>query len=212
MNNFYCCSTFSPPTQPSPKNITHLSASLTDDTTRLAAVEEENTNGTIITEVIPGLSLNNTADWSDNEDETTDLNETTESGTEGEILDETNSSVNRRMDLIPSERNSKILHSGYRDEVKILNNSLDLKNNVAAFAVQSEERSYQTAGSNSINFGLITSICLACFVGTSMIGTGLLLYRRRYINKPQVLGEPDSAGYIDDSTIRVRCYECVKTM
>lgn len=56
-----------------------------------------------------------------------------------------------------------------------------------------------------LDAGAISGICLAV-IGLSLVisAVGVMLYRRRYINKPQTLSEPDSSGYIDDSTIRVR--------
>lgn len=59
-----------------------------------------------------------------------------------------------------------------------------------------------------LDAGAISGICLAV-VGLSLAvsAVGVMLYRRRYINKPQTLSEPDSSGYIDDSTIRVRSPE-----
>lgn len=55
-----------------------------------------------------------------------------------------------------------------------------------------------------LDAGAISGICLAA-IGLSciVIVTAVLLYRRRYINKPQTLSEPDSSGYIDDCTVRV---------
>ena len=56
----------------------------------------------------------------------------------------------------------------------------------------------------SSNVGLISGISfsvLALFCAVSLVGA--MMYRRRYINKPQTLSEPDSSGYIDDSIIRV---------
>lgn len=51
-----------------------------------------------------------------------------------------------------------------------------------------------------ISFGVIV---FAAFV----VVTSFVLYRRRYLNKPQTLNDkcsnPDSSGYIDDSTMRV---------
>lgn len=58
--------------------------------------------------------------------------------------------------------------------------------------------------SRSINVGMISGICfsvLAIFCMVTVLGA--VMYRRRYINKPQTLSEPDSSGYIDDSIIRV---------
>lgn len=56
----------------------------------------------------------------------------------------------------------------------------------------------------SSNVGLISGISfsvLALFCAVSLVGA--MMYRRRYVNKPQTLSEPDSSGYIDDSIIRV---------
>lgn len=55
-----------------------------------------------------------------------------------------------------------------------------------------------------LDAGAISGICLAV-IGLSFLvsAAGVMVYRRRYINKPQTLSEPDSSGYIDDSTIRV---------
>lgn len=59
----------------------------------------------------------------------------------------------------------------------------------------------------SSNLGLISGISfsvLALFCTVSLVGA--MMYRRRYINKPQTLSEPDSSGYIDDSIIRVSVF------
>lgn len=56
----------------------------------------------------------------------------------------------------------------------------------------------------SSNLGLISGIgfsVLTVFCAVSLVGA--MMYRRRYINKPQTLSEPDTSGYIDDSIIRV---------
>ncbi|XP_008554794.1 uncharacterized protein LOC103576375 [Microplitis demolitor] len=68
---------------------------------------------------------------------------------------------------------------------------------------------------NSINvrptafdIAVITGSCLAMVVFLSvMISFGFIMYRRKYLNPPQTLNSdkcsnPDSSGYIDDSTIR----------
>lgn len=62
-----------------------------------------------------------------------------------------------------------------------------------------------------LDAGAISGICLAV-IGLSCVVSvaGVMLYRRRYINKPQTLSEPDSSGYIDDTTIRV-CLFCQKS-
>ncbi|XP_011496584.1 PREDICTED: uncharacterized protein LOC105361173 [Ceratosolen solmsi marchali] len=55
---------------------------------------------------------------------------------------------------------------------------------------------------------IITGSCLAILILLSTIGSlGFIMYRRKYLNPPQTLNSdkcsnPDSSGYIDDSTIR----------
>lgn len=56
--------------------------------------------------------------------------------------------------------------------------------------------------------GAIAGISFAALVLVALAGsTAFVLYRRRYLNKPQTLNDkcsnPDSSGYLDDSTIRV---------
>ncbi|XP_026274663.1 mucin-5AC [Frankliniella occidentalis] len=58
-----------------------------------------------------------------------------------------------------------------------------------------------------LDAGSITGIVLGIVVFAGLVGTvSFVLYRRRYINKPQTLNDkcsnPDSSGYIDDSTLR----------
>jgi len=55
-----------------------------------------------------------------------------------------------------------------------------------------------------LDAGAISAICFTVFGVCCTVGTiGIVLYRRRYLNKPQALSEPDSSVYIDDSTMRV---------
>lgn len=56
--------------------------------------------------------------------------------------------------------------------------------------------------------GAIAGISFAALVLVALAGsTAFVLYRRRYLNKPQTLNDkcsnPDSSGYLDDSTVRV---------
>ncbi|KAH8356222.1 hypothetical protein KR200_011341 [Drosophila serrata] len=56
-----------------------------------------------------------------------------------------------------------------------------------------------------LDAGAISAICFTVFGVCCTVGTiGIVLYRRRYVNKPQALSEPDSSVYIDDSTMRVK--------
>lgn len=55
-----------------------------------------------------------------------------------------------------------------------------------------------------MDVGAISAICFTVFGICCTVGTiGIVLYRRRFLNKPQALSEPDSSVYIDDSTMRV---------
>ncbi|XP_033334826.1 uncharacterized protein LOC117225397 [Megalopta genalis] len=71
------------------------------------------------------------------------------------------------------------------------------------------ENSKQESSSRStVDIAAITGSCLATVVILSTMGSlGFIMYRRRYLNPPQTLNSdkcsnPDSSGYIDDSTIR----------
>lgn len=111
-------------------------------------------------------------------------------------------------------RQSKVL-AEYRQELKSINLSSEAKNLLARSAAISLEDLDDHEESNIssealsiqrpylLDAGIISGICFAvlglfCGVGLA----GIILYRRRYLNKPQTLSEPDSSGYIDDSTIR----------
>jgi hypothetical protein len=64
-------------------------------------------------------------------------------------------------------------------------------------------------GEREMDMGAIAGISFAALVLAALAGsTAFVLYRRRYLNKPQTLNDkcsnPDSSGYLDDSTIRVR--------
>lgn len=63
-------------------------------------------------------------------------------------------------------------------------------------------------GDGGMDTGAIAGISFAALVLAALAGsTAFVLYRRRYLNKPQTLNDkcsnPDSSGYLDDSTIRV---------
>lgn len=73
-------------------------------------------------------------------------------------------------------------------------------------------------GDGGMDTGAIAGISFAALVLAALAGsTAFVLYRRRYLNKPQTLNDkcsnPDSSGYLDDSTIRVRFifdYRCTE--
>lgn len=63
-------------------------------------------------------------------------------------------------------------------------------------------------GEGGMDTGAIAGISFAALALLGLAGsTAFILYRRRYLNKPQTLNDkcsnPDSSGYLDDSTIRV---------
>ncbi|KOB75954.1 Uncharacterized protein OBRU01_03320 [Operophtera brumata] len=60
---------------------------------------------------------------------------------------------------------------------------------------------------SGMDTGAIAGISFAALVLVALAGsTAFVLYRRRYLNKPQTLNDkcsnPDSSGYLDDSTVR----------
>lgn len=69
------------------------------------------------------------------------------------------------------------------------------------------ESSRRIIDDGSMDTGVIAGISFAALVLAALVGsTAFVLYRRRYLNKPQTLNDkcsnPDSSGYLDDSTIR----------
>ncbi|XP_055371113.1 probable serine/threonine-protein kinase DDB_G0282963 [Condylostylus longicornis] len=113
-------------------------------------------------------------------------------------------------------RKSKGLSSEYRDAF-INNYSADSKSLLTRSAGQEEDfnernRLDDNGGNVSsealqrayvMDAGTISGICLSVLAICCGVGTvGIVLYRRRFLNKPQALSEPDSSVYIDDSTIR----------
>lgn len=66
-------------------------------------------------------------------------------------------------------------------------------------------------GGGGMDTGAIAGISFAALVLAALAGsTAFVLYRRRYLNKPQTLNDkcsnPDSSGYLDDSTVRVSSF------
>lgn len=87
--------------------------------------------------------------------------------------------------------------------------ALLLETGVGRRAADSDvSKSQVTLGSGGLDAGAVSGICFGILVILGLGGAiSLVLYRRRYLNKPQTLNDkcsnPDSSGYIDDSTIRV---------
>uniref|UniRef100_A0A6B2EAE9 Putative immunoglobulin a1 protease autotransporter-like protein n=1 Tax=Phlebotomus kandelakii TaxID=1109342 RepID=A0A6B2EAE9_9DIPT len=122
---------------------------------------------------------------------------------------------NDTIELDRAGRKSKVL-TEYSDDLRIANLTTETKNLLARSAASSvtsvnddelgselSVHAYSAQHSSALNAGAISGICVAVmFLFVSAAVAGMILYRRRYINKPQTLSEPDSSGYIDDSTIR----------
>lgn len=114
-----------------------------------------------------------------------------------------------------SERKSKVL-TGYSTEAKVVNNissrSTLQVNQLSQNTVNDDKLSSEALfvtdednGGITMNAGVISAICVGVIGSLSAISIMFVyVYRRRFLNKPQTLNEPDSSGYIDDSTIRVR--------
>ncbi|XP_072752930.1 uncharacterized protein [Anoplolepis gracilipes] len=72
----------------------------------------------------------------------------------------------------------------------------------------SNQAEQQNSGTSAAGIAAITGSCLATVALLSTMGSlGFIIYRRKYLNPPQTLNSdkcsnPDSSGYIDDSTIR----------
>ncbi|KAL0127663.1 hypothetical protein PUN28_003148 [Cardiocondyla obscurior] len=70
------------------------------------------------------------------------------------------------------------------------------------------ETTEQGSATSAAAIAAITGSCLATLALLSTMGSlGFIIYRRKYLNPPQTLNSdkcsnPDSSGYIDDSTIR----------
>jgi hypothetical protein len=112
-------------------------------------------------------------------------------------------------------RTGKILSSEFRDVdfVHRQPNASSYISKAIAFNLQEgiddndhplEDDDYARSSRTRLNVGAISGICLASVAVLSGISVTLIVLYRRYIylNKPQTLSEPDSSGYIDDSTIR----------
>jgi hypothetical protein len=112
-----------------------------------------------------------------------------------------------------SERRSKGL-LGYSEEAKIVNNissrstlQVTHQNSPSNEDSLSSEALFDTDEDNggiTMSAGIISIICVGIIGSLSAFSIMFVyVYRRRFLNKPQTLSEPDSSGYIDESSIRV---------
>ncbi|KAH8411562.1 hypothetical protein KR215_006675 [Drosophila sulfurigaster] len=123
----------------------------------------------------------------------------------------------RRAESEHRSRKSKVLSAEYKHINRYINFSSDTKSLLTRSAsstpsingynpdegnISSEALAIQRT--YFLDAGAISAICFTVFGICCTVGTiGIVLYRRRYLNKPQALSEPDSSVYIDDSTMRV---------
>ncbi|XP_058443118.1 dentin sialophosphoprotein [Malaya genurostris] len=143
------------------------------------------------------------------------------SSIERDIPDSSHSDSTSSVSVSASDRRiGKILSSDFRDFVSNGNNpnASSYISRAIAFSTQNlqegiddqdhplEDDDYRRSSRSQqrLNVGAISGICLASLGLLSGLSAVLIILYRRYlyINKPQTLSEPDSSGYIDDSTIR----------
>lgn len=147
-------------------------------------------------------------------------NSSSTSSSDRDIPDSHSDSVKAGTLSTSDRRIGKILSSDFRDFVSNGNNpnASSYISRAIAFSTQNlqegiddqdhplEDDDYRRSSRTQqrLNVGAISGICLASLGLLSGISAAVfILYRRYlYINKPQTLSEPDSSGYIDDSTIR----------
>lgn len=97
-------------------------------------------------------------------------------------------------------RNTFITQHFQRDQMQGDNRSSDY--------TDTDKAEQQSSGTSAAGIAAITGSCLATVALLSTMGSlGFIIYRRKYLNPPQTLNSdkcsnPDSSGYIDDSTIR----------
>lgn len=115
-----------------------------------------------------------------------------------------------------SVRQSKILMD-FEEEAKVVNNissrsTLQVtpfnQNSPSSDDLLSSEALFDTDEDNggiTMSAGIISVICVGIIGSLSAFSIMFVyVYRRRFLNKPQTLSEPDSSGYIDESSIRVK--------
>ncbi|XP_022209041.2 serine-rich adhesin for platelets isoform X2 [Drosophila obscura] len=125
----------------------------------------------------------------------------------------------RRAESEHRSRKSKVLSAEYKHINRYINFSSDTKSLLTRSASSAPSVADGYDGANEegnissealaiqrtyfLDAGAISAICFTVFGICCTVGTiGIVLYRRRFLNKPQALSEPDSSVYIDDSTMR----------
>lgn len=94
---------------------------------------------------------------------------------------------------------------------EMINSSINAIN-LTYLGVENHTASFNgTEISGNLSAAGITGITMACVSIVGIIcAVSFVIYRNRGLNRPQVLNDrcsnPDSSGYIDDASIRVRIY------
>lgn len=175
----------------------------TTQTTKLIKVDEVATSEHILT-----VKSLNTTKFDVTESNANDANDTVEIV----MTDEANATEVTEI----SERKSKGL-MGYSKEARVVNNissrsTLQVKDLSRTTPVKDETLSSEALfdtdednGGITMSVGIISILCVGIIGSLSAFSIMFVyVYRRRFLNKPQTLSEPDSSGYIDESSIRVR--------
>ena len=175
----------------------------TTQTTKLVKVAEIPPDEHILT--VKSLNLSN-ADVT--ETSQSDANDTVEIV----MTDESNATEVAEI----SERKSKGL-LGYSEEAKVVNNissrsTLQVTQQSQSSSKPGDRLSSEALfdtdednGGITMSAGIISVICVGIIGSLSAFSIMFVyVYRRRFLNNPQTLSEPDSSGYIDESSIRVR--------
>ncbi|KAK6618028.1 hypothetical protein RUM44_002470 [Polyplax serrata] len=108
-----------------------------------------------------------------------------------------------------------VVEDTLRNESLVIENKVEeriVHTTVEPFAVKNRVAAATSAhnfesGQPTMNAGSVTGITLGILVTFALFGAiSFVLYRRRYLNKPQVLHEKcsnlDSSGYIDDASLK----------
>lgn len=174
----------------------------TTQTTKLTRVHENDDDEHILT--VKSLNISATETNQNDQNDTVEIIMTTDDSNATEIAE-------------LSERKSKVL-IGFSEEAKVVNN-----NNISSRSTLQVTHLSQSSsnddrlssssealfGTDTDNGGIVMNAGVISIIVVGVIGSlsafsimVVYIYRRRFLNKPQALSEPDSSGYIDDS-IRV---------
>lgn len=193
-----------------------MKTSTASPTTKLIKIEESShfdEKQTSHEQILSVKSLNSTTTTTSNDvidSISNDYNDTVE------IIMTDDINATELSDFTTSERKSKGLLEGFSEEAKFVNNissrsTLQVSHENEIIVGGDDDLSSEALfdvdednGGIAINAALISLICIGVVGSLSAFSIMFVyVYRQRYLNKPQALSDPDSSGYIDDSSIRV---------